>query len=123
MIKPFFKTLPLSVLAFALAATSPADELSRLNAASAPKDPDQVACSTREAIDRGWEYQRGLLEGRLEAKAPASLEVKGAIISPPFPSYAPYRKDVPSAVPWTQSTDSRLSRRQPAHHEPSVDRF
>lgn len=111
MTKPVFKTLSLSVMAFVLATTP------------APAEPDQVACSTRHAIDLGWEYQQGLLEGRLDARAAASIEVKGAIISPPFPTYAPYRQDVLRGSV-DQSSDSRLSQRQPpARPEPSVDRF
>ena len=99
MIKPAFKTLSLSFAALAAAAMSAASEqntLRRLSATSA--EPVRFECATQVEIERGWEHQQQLLEARLAAKASESVKVPGAIISPLFPSFAPYRTDVPSVT-------------------------
>ncbi len=99
MIKPVFKTLSLSFAALAAAAMSAAPEQNpsrHLSATSA--DPVRFDCATLVEIERGWEHQQQLLEARLAGKASESVKVPGAIISPPFPTFAPYRTDVPSAT-------------------------
>lgn len=108
MINRTLKTLSLSFLALALAAAASAKEQkSVLEMTTGAVAADRMACSTQQAIDRGWEYQRGLLEGRLEAKASEVLEVKGAIISPPFPGFAPQRSTgVASATPTAKNSSA-----------------
>ena len=102
------KTLSLSSLALALAAVASANEhKSVLDKTAVAAAAYRMACSAQQAIDRGWEYQRGLLEGRLEAKASQVLKVKGAIISPPFPPFAsPRRNGVASTTPGLKNSSA-----------------
>lgn len=76
-----------------------------------------MACSTQADVARGWEYQLERLETRLAAKPAQAVEVRGAIIAAPFPTFAPYRTDLPDRLASeAQSPDARHRER------PSVDR-
>lgn len=118
MTKLAFKTLTFSAVVFVLAASSRANEKT-----PAAVDPDASAvCPARQAIDRGWELQRELIEARLEARAPGGLEVKGAILSSPFPSFPKYRADLPVVGRKAGGVDWKASGRQTDNHEPAKDR-
>ena len=94
MMKHASPTLAFSLVFFAGAASAHASS----GAVTSVTPSTEVACSTRQDVDRGWEFQMELLEARLAAKGSQSLEVKGAIIRAPFPDFAPYRKDVPAPL-------------------------
>jgi hypothetical protein len=96
MIKPLLKTLSFSFVTLASAALLSASEQSpAFDRASGP-DSARVGCATQADIDQGWEEQLAQLEKRLADKEAEGLAVPGAIITPPFESFAPYRTDVPS---------------------------
>jgi len=97
MIKPLFKTLSFSFVTLASAAL--------LSAAQAPatdrgtgSESARFGCLTQADIDQGWEEQLAQLEKRLAEKEAEGLAVPGAIITPPFEAFAPYRTDVPATV-------------------------
>jgi hypothetical protein len=116
----FFKTLSISVSALLVAAVSSADAQGRsLDVASTPVTSAQVGCSAQHEIDLGWEYQLGLLEARLQAKESATLDVKGAIISPPFKSRPTLGPPEPSTA--ARATESGVS--GTIDHESSKNRF
>ncbi len=98
MTKTVLTTLSLSFLTLAAAAPSPASEQSGArHFTSTPIESARVDCSAQAEIDLGWEYQQQLIAAGLAARSSEALSVPGAIISPPFPSFAPYRAEVPSA--------------------------
>ena len=98
MNKPVFKTLLLSLAVVLSATIAPAHEqVSALHLSALPANSARFACATQEEIERGWEHQQQLLDARLAAKEPQGVRVPGAIISPPFPDFAPYRSDAPIA--------------------------
>ena len=98
MTKSVLTTLSLLFFTLAAAVPSPASEpgASR-HFASTPIESTRFGCSTQTEIDFGWEQQQQLIEARLAARSSEGLSVPGAIISPPFPAFAPYRAEVPSA--------------------------
>lgn len=90
MIQSALKTLSLSLGAVAMAASASAHYgSSTLDPARVAPLAAQAGCSPQQVIDRGWELQRELLEARLAAKGPESVEVPGTIIAPPFPGFGP----------------------------------
>jgi hypothetical protein len=119
MIKSVFKTLSLSFITLAAtAATTSAGQGAILGLGAVPKDSTHVACATRADVDRGWEDQQRLVEKRLAEKAAEGLAFPGAIVVPPFESFAPYRKDVPkvAAARKNQKTAARaLEEAAPRH--------
>jgi hypothetical protein len=115
MIKTVLKTLSLSLVALGLAATSSAREQNRaLLLMSMPPAESMVGCSPQAEIDRGWEFQQELLEARLAAKGPEAVNVPGAIIEPPFPSFAPYRTDLPSSIEALENARPSASTSRPS---------
>ena len=99
MIKSILKTLSFSFVTFAAAAILSASEQgTAADRATASADSARVGCSTQADINQGWEEQQALLEKRLAEKEAEGLAVPGAIIVPPFETFAPYRTDVPAAV-------------------------
>lgn len=111
MIKPFLKSLSFSFVTFATVALISALEQGRPVDRSDPRvEFLRPGCVSQSEIDRGWEEQQLLLEGRLAEKATDGLLVPGAIITPPFESYAPYRTDPPRIL--TAAKPGRTARRQ-----------
>lgn len=113
MTKSVLTTLSLSFFTLAAATASPATAQGvPMGFASAPMESPRPGCSTQAEIDLGWEYQHQVFESRLAARSAEGLKVPGAIIVPPFPSFAPYRAEVPSAVVAGRSArpSSRVSR-------------
>jgi len=110
------KKFSLSLAALVVAASASAAEQSPLlSGASRAGATAFGECSARQEIDRGWEYQRGLLEGRLEAKYSGPLEVKGAIISPPLPGFTTPQRAT------TGATDSSTKTAAPIEHRDGGD--
>jgi len=99
MIKPILKTLSFSFVTLACAAILSASEQgSTAERGAASADSARVGCATQADIDQGWEEQLAQVE-KLQAQREADgLAVPGAIITPPFESFAPYRTDVPPTV-------------------------
>ena len=98
MTKSVLTTLSLSFFTLAAAVPSPAFAQSGpMHLASAPIEPTRPGCSMQAEIDLGWERLQQVIEARMAARSSEVLRVPGAIISPPFPAFAPYRTDVPSA--------------------------
>jgi hypothetical protein len=109
MIKPLLKTLSFSFVTLASAAILSASEQSPGSDRGPGPESARVGCSTQADIDQGWEEQMALLEKRLAEKEAEGLAVPGAIITPPFESFAPYRTDLPSTA--TASKLVKASRR------------
>ncbi len=121
MTRSVLTTLSLSFFTLAAAAPSPAfQQGDPRHSASAAVESTVSGCSTQAEIDLGWEYQQKLIEARLAARSSEGLSVPGALIVPPFPAFAPYRPDVPSAsvAGETAKPSSRASRsRGPARNK------
>ncbi len=99
MIKPIFKTLSFSFLTLASAAILSASERGpAVERGPFPADWARVGCSAPSEIDLGWEEKLAQIEKRLAEKEAEGLAVPGAIITPPFETFAPYRTDLPPAV-------------------------
>ncbi len=99
MIKSIFKTLSLSFITLAAtAATTSAGQGAILGLGAMPKDTTHVARAAKAEIDRGWEDQQRQVEKRQAEKAAEGLAFPGAIVVPPFESFAPYRTDVPAVA-------------------------
>jgi hypothetical protein len=101
MIKTTLKTLAFSLVTFATAAILSAAEQEPVidRTAPAPRaDSARVGCATPSEIDLGWEEQIQAVEKRLAEKEADGLVVPGAIITPPFETFAPYRTDVPPGL-------------------------
>ena len=97
MTKPFLKTLSLTFILAAAAAHSFAQV--PLPGSRGESTAWMVGSHiARTEVERGWERQQRKLAERLAARAPEGVEVPGTIILPPFPSFAPYRTDVPPSV-------------------------
>jgi hypothetical protein len=95
MIKPVFKTLSLSVVVLSAVAYAGSGQTRLLHVSAMPKTSMSEVRVSKSEIDLGWELQQKRLDARLAAKAALGELVPGAIIVPPFPSFAPYRTDVP----------------------------
>ena len=96
MIKSVCHTLSLSFAVLAAAAVSNAADRTSPSSLGPPAiDAERAPCGVQAEIDRGWETQQELLEARLAARATEGDLVKGAIVVPPFPEFAPYRSDIP----------------------------
>lgn len=99
MIKSALKTLSFAFVTLGFAVASPAAEQGpSLHFASMSIESAASSCSPQAVIDLGWEYQQALLEERLALRSEGELKVPGAIISPPFASFPPYRKDDPTTA-------------------------
>ena len=99
MIKPILKTLSLSFVTLASAAIlSASEQAPGVERGAAAADSARVGCPAPLEIDLGWDEQLTQLEKRLVDKEAGGLSVPGAIITPPFETFAPYRTDVPQAV-------------------------
>lgn len=99
MIKPILKTLSFSFVTLASAAILSASDQGPATAhGTASGDPARVGCPARSDIDQGWEERIAQIEKRLAEKEAEGLAVRGAIITPPFEAFPPYRTDVPPAV-------------------------
>jgi hypothetical protein len=98
MTKSVLTTLSLSFFTVAVSVGSPpSDQNGLLSLASMPIESVRFGRSTQVEIDLGWEQQQRLIDSRLVAKAMEPLSVPGAIISSPFPGFAPFSAEVPSA--------------------------
>ena len=107
MIKSIFRTLSLSFVtlaAFSAPASAGQGALLSLGAASGDKN---IPCAANADVDRGWEAQQRLVDRRLAEKVAEGLAFPGAIVVPPFESFAPYRKDVPVVSRKATKTSSR----------------
>ena len=99
MIKPILKTLSFSFVTLASAAILFASEQSpSVRHGAAAPDSARVGCPAPSKVDLGWEEKLAQIEKRLAEKEVAGLAVPGAIIKPPFATFAPYRTDLPPAV-------------------------
>lgn len=99
MIKPTLKTLSFAFVTLASASVLMASEQGPSpDRSAAPADSARAGCAARADIDLGWEEQLALVEKRLAEKEAEGLRVPGAIIAPPFETFAPYRTDVPPTV-------------------------
>ena len=108
MIKSIFRTLSLSfVTLVAFSAPASAGQGALLNLGAASGDKSSVPCATNADVDRGWEAQQRLIERRLAEKAAEGIAFPGAILVAPFPSFAPYRKDVPEVARKVTKTATR----------------
>ncbi len=98
MIKPILKTLSFSFVTLASVAILSASEqspgLDRVRSA----DSARTGCAAESEIDLGRDEQLAQVERRLVEKEAEGLAVPGAIVTPPFESFAPYRTDVPPTV-------------------------
>jgi hypothetical protein len=97
MIKPVFKTLSLSVVVLSAVAYAGSGQTRLLHVSAMPKTSMSEVRISKSDIDLGWELQQKRLDARLAAKAASGELVPGAIIVPPFPTFAPYRTDVPES--------------------------
>lgn len=115
MIKPMLKTLSFSFVTLASAALLSAAEQAPKVDGGAVEIP-RVGCATQTEIDLGWEEQIAQLEKRLADREAEGLSVPGAIITPPFESFAPYRADLPKALAAGKAakTSRRTSRGEPS---------
>jgi len=94
MIKTILRTLSFYSVAILSAAEQSAPE----GRGAASIDSLRAGCPAQTDIDRGWKEQQEQLERRFAEKEAEGLLVPGAIITPPFESYAPYRTDLPTTV-------------------------
>ena len=106
MIKPILKTLSFVTLACA-AILSASEQGSTAERGAASADSARMACATQADIDQGWEEQLAQVE-KLQAQREADgLAVPGAIITPPFETFAPYRTDVPPVATVSRAVKAR----------------
>lgn len=99
MINRKLKTLSFSFVTLVSAAmVSASDQGPVVDRGAAAPDSARVGCATQSEIDLGWVEQIQLVEKRQAARDAEGLAVPGAIITPPFEVFAPYRNDVPPAV-------------------------
>ncbi|MBX7186476.1 MAG: hypothetical protein K1Y01_15155 [Vicinamibacteria bacterium] len=117
MIKPMLKTLSFSFVTLASAAMLSAAEQAP-KASEGAAETLRVGCATQAEIDLGWEEQIAQLEKRLAEREAEGRAVPGAIITPPFESFAPYRADVPKTL--AAGKAAKASRRT-SPGEPSRD--
>lgn len=119
MIKPILKTLSFSFVTLASAAILSASEQGpAVERGTAPADPARVGCPAVSEVDLGWEEKIAQIEKRVAVKEGEGLAVPGAIITPPFETFAPYRTDVPPAVIANRAakTARPATSGQPSHH-------
>ena len=100
MIKSIPRKLSFAFMTLASATMLSASER---GAASASADASRAGCAVPSEVDRGWAEQLALVEKRGAAKEAEGLAVPGAIITPPFETFAPYRTDVPAGVAANQA--------------------
>ena len=117
MIKPILKTLSFSFVTLASAAILSASDQGPGVGPGAPASA-RVGCSAPSEIDLGWEEQLAQIEKRLAEKEAEGLAVPGAIITPPFETFAPYRTDVP---PTATANRAAKTARPVASGQPSHD--
>ena len=117
MIKPILKTLSFSFATLAsVAILSASEQSSTPDRGAAARDSARVGCAVESDIDLGWEEQLALVEKRLAEREAEGLAVPGAIITPPFETFPPYRADVPPVV-----TAAGKNLRRHASGQPSRD--
>ncbi len=91
MTKSALTTVSLSFFIFATSVSSPAEQQNGpLSLTSGPIESVRFTRPSQGDIDLGWEQQQRLIDSRLAAKASEPLSVPGAIISSPFPGFAPF---------------------------------
>ena len=113
MIKPILKTLSFSFVTLVSAAILSASEQGPVaDRAAAAADSARVGCATPSDIDQGWEEQIQLVEKRQAEREAEGLTVPGAIITPPFEVFAPYRTDVPPTA--DAASLARTAKRHPS---------
>jgi len=98
------KTLSFSFVTFASVAIVSAS--SQGEAGNRTADALRPGCATQADVDQGWEEQLARVEKLVAEKEGDGLLVPGAIITPPFEGFAPYRTDVPRAASATHATKS-----------------
>jgi ABC-type sugar transport system substrate-binding protein len=113
MIKPILKTLSFSFATFALATIAAAGQGPVTDRAAASSDSARVGCATVTEIDLGWEEQIQQVEKREAEKEADGLLAPGAIITPPFETFAPYRTDLPPVA--TAARGAKSARPQSSH--------
>jgi len=113
MINPILRTLSFSFVTLVSAATVAASEHRPVvdRGAAAP-DSARAGCATQSEVDLGWEEQIQRVEKRLAEREAEGLSVPGAIITPPFEVFAPYRTDAPPTVNAAGAT--RIAKRNPS---------
>jgi|SRR5678816_3568616 len=97
MINSIHKTLSFSFVAFASVAIASASQDPAENRAS-QTDSLRYGCAVQSDVDQGWEEQLARVEKLVADREADGLAVPGAIITPPFESFAPYRTDLPPAA-------------------------
>jgi hypothetical protein len=103
MIHSIHKTLSYSFVALASVAIVSASQDRAENRASST-DSLRYGCSAPTDVDQGWEEQLARVEKLIAEKEADGLAVPGAIITPPFETFAPYRSDVPAAATAVRAT-------------------
>jgi hypothetical protein len=99
MINRMLKTLSFSFVTLVSAAmVSASDQAPVVDRSAAASDSARFGCATPSEIDLGWDEQIQLVEKRQAERDAEGLAVPGAIITPPFEVFAPYRRDVPPGV-------------------------
>lgn len=98
MIKPNFKTLSLSLMAFAAVAVSASEQSPMFHVRALSADSMRSAHASPSEIERGWVRQQQKLDALIAARSAEGLAVPGAIIIPPFQSFPSYRTDVPTSL-------------------------
>jgi hypothetical protein len=114
MINSIHKTLSFSFVALATVATVSASQDLADNRATSPDTP-RGGCAVVSDVDQGWEEQLARVEKLVAEKEAEGLSVPGAIITPPFENFPPYRTDVPPVA--TAARAAKSARRQPASHD------
>ena len=105
MIHSIHKTLSFSFVALASVAIVSASQDPSENRASSA-DSLRYGCAIPSDVDQGWEEQLARVDKLVADKEADGLDVPGAIITPPFESFAPYRTDVPPAATTARVTKS-----------------
>jgi len=113
MINKMLKTLSFSFVTLVSAAlASASDQGPAADRGAVGPDSARVGCATQSEIDRGWDEQIQRVEKLQAERAAEGLAVPGAIITPPFEAFAPYRNDVPPTV--NAAGAARTAKRQPS---------
>ena len=93
MILPARKTLSLAFVVFTAVAASPASgEKLALHVSKEPMEAPFRPCSAESSADPGLESRQLLIEESPTVRAMDPLNLRGAIILPPFPDFVPYRR-------------------------------
>ena len=95
MTHSLLKTFSLSLVTLVGATLASAQQNGVAHFVSTNADAAPKACAAPADIERGWEQQIELIEARVAAKAQDTANLAGAVVTPPFQKFAPYRTDVP----------------------------